>query len=135
MIVAEKSLKIFAWILFWICFRSNTDSLSQLAELISKGDEKGIFRRMGFVPEIEQIVKAENLEFCRNRAIYEPNYLNFIFNMSRVFKELDLLGENRYHDSEMFAFEATNLSLEFLYNTYFKIGKKLRFEETSRIKQ
>lgn len=105
---------------------SDTDSLSQLAELISRGDEKGLFRT-GLLPEIEQIVKAENLEFCRNRAIYDPDYLQFIFNMVRVYKDVDFLGEGRLRETDLFAFEATNLSLEFLYNTYFKIGKKLRF--------
>lgn len=107
--------------------RADTDSLSQLAELISKGDEKGLFRSgCGLLTEIEQIVKAENLDFCRNRAIYDPNYLQFIFNMVRVFKDINFLGESRVRESDAFAFEATNLSLEFLFNTYFKIGKKLR---------
>lgn len=100
--------------------------MSQLAELISKGDEKGLFRT-GLPPEIEHIVKAENLEFCKNRAIYDNDYLQFIFNMVRIFKDVDILGEARARESEMFAIEATNLSLEFLFNTYFKIGKKLRF--------
>ena len=99
--------------------------MSQLAELISRGDEKGIFRT-GLLTEIERIVKAENLEFCRNRAIYDPDYLQLIFHMVRVFKDVNFLGESRIRESDMFAFEATNLSLEFLYNTYFKIGKKLR---------
>lgn len=100
-----------------------------MAELISKGDEKGIFRTKGLLAdEIEQIVKAENLEFCRNRAIYDPDYFQFIYNMVRVYKDLNLLGESRVRESDMFAVEATKLSLEFLYNTYFKMGKKLRLE-------
>lgn len=107
----------------------DTDSLSQLAELISKGDEKGLFRRTGLLQEIEQIVKAENLEFCRNRAFYDPNYLQFIYSLARIYKDVDLLGETRLGDTDMFAFEATNLSLEFLFNTYFKMGKKLRLAE------
>jgi hypothetical protein len=61
------------------------DSLSELAELVSKGDEKGLFR-MSLPASIEQIVKSENLEFCKNRTIYDHDYFHFIFEMVKISK-------------------------------------------------
>jgi hypothetical protein len=99
--------------------------LSELTELIIKGDEKGLFKA-GLPARIDQMVKAENLEFCKNRAIYDADYFQFIYDMAKIFKELNLCGEDRQKESELFAIESCNLGLEFLYNTYFKTGKKLR---------
>ena len=61
------------------------DSLSELAELVSKGDEKGLFR-MSLPASIEQIVKSENLEFCKNRTIYDHDYFHFIYEMVKISK-------------------------------------------------
>ncbi len=106
------------------------DSLSELAELVSRGDEKGLFRT-NLPPAIERIVKMENLEFCKNREIYEYDYFQFIYKMVKIFKENFFLGENRIKENNsLFAVESTNLGLEFLYNTYFKTGKKLRTDVT-----
>lgn len=61
------------------------DSLSELAELVTRGDEKGLFRTV-LPPAIEQAVKTENLEFCKNREIYDFDYFNFVYSMIRIFK-------------------------------------------------
>ena len=97
------------------------DSLSELAELVSRGDEKGLFSTC-LPPDIEQAVKYENLEFCKNKDTYNTDYFQFIFNMTRLFK---LLPPNDSHYEE-FAVECTNLGFKFLFNTLFKTGKKLR---------
>ena len=65
--------------------KSTGDSLSELTELVSKGDEKGLFGTF-LPPSIEQAVKSENLEFCRNRGIYDADYFQFIYNMVNIFK-------------------------------------------------
>ena len=54
------------------------DSLSELAELVSRGDEKGLFNTC-LPPAIEQTVKFENLEFCKNKDTYNADYFQFIF--------------------------------------------------------
>ena len=97
------------------------DSLSELAELVSRGDEKGLFSAC-LPPAIEQTVKFENLEFCKNKDTYNNDYFQFIFNMTRLFKLQ--LSDSNY---EQFAVECTYLGFKFLFNTLFKTGKKLRF--------
>ncbi len=62
-----------------------SDSLSELTELVSKGDEKGLFRTH-MPSSIEKAVKSENLDFCKNRAVYDPDYFHFIYTMVRIFK-------------------------------------------------
>jgi ubiquitin carboxyl-terminal hydrolase 9/24 len=106
-------------------YKITKDSFSELAELVTKGDEKGLFCT-GLPPAIEQIVKSENLEFCKNRAIYDLDYFKFIFNMVRIFRTNSLCGDNKIIENDLFTSECCNLGLEFLYNTYFKTGKKLR---------
>ena len=63
------------------------DSLSELAELVSRGDEKGLFRTC-LPPSIEQIVKSENLEFCKNRTIYDNDYFQIIYELVKISKVL-----------------------------------------------
>lgn len=115
------------------------DSLSELSELVSKGDEKGIFR-YGMPPAIEQIVRSENLEFCKNRSIYDASYFKFIYNLIQIFREghcgmLSVDAHHHHHiekrklsdeDKESLYVDACSLALEFLFNTYLKTGRKLR---------
>lgn len=104
------------------------DSLSELTELVSKGDEKGLFKT-GLPPSIELLVKSENLEFCKNRAIYDHDYFQFIYNMVYVFKDntCDKSEYTKIVDAE-FNKTSAMLALEFLYNTFLKTGKKLRID-------
>ena len=111
--------------------------------MVSKGDEKGIFR-IGLPPAIEQIVRSENLEFCKNRSVYDKDYFNFIYDMIRIFKDINGGCDGNNHnevfsgfnnqirisaeEQEEFYGEASSLGLEFLFNTYFKTGKKLRYK-------
>lgn len=99
------------------------DSLSELADLVTRGDAKGLFRT-NLPPAIEQIVKSENLEFCKNRAIYDLDYFQFIFNLVQVFRENDFRGETRRNENDSFAIDAANMGLEFIFNTFFKVGFK-----------
>lgn len=99
--------------------RSTNDSLSELTELVSKGDEKGLFRTH-LPPSIEQAVKAENLDFCKNRAMYEPDYFRFIYYLVKN-------SQKEIHNGAMVT-ECSKLGLEFLFNTFFKTGKKLRVD-------
>lgn len=63
----------------------SSDSLSELAELVSRGDEKGLFRTC-LPASIEQMVKSENLEFCKNRTVYDNEYFQFIYEMVKISK-------------------------------------------------
>ncbi len=63
--------------------------MSELTELVSKGDEKGLFRTC-MPPTIEHAVKSENLEFCKNRAVYDIDYFKFIFNMVNIYNVSNL---------------------------------------------
>jgi hypothetical protein len=115
---------------------------------VSKGDEKGIFRN-GLPPAIEQIVRSENLEFCKNRSVYDKDYFQFIFNMLKVViandkavvsgaelldtcsslfaKQIKLTDDEDKRINDELYTEAATLGLEFLFNTYFKTGRKLRY--------
>jgi len=102
--------------------RSTNDSLSELTELVTKGDEKGLFRTH-LPPSIEQAVKAENLDFCKNRAIYEQDYFRFIYYLVKNCQEKEFMTERA-----LIVTECCKLGLEFLFNTFFKTGKKLRVD-------
>jgi ubiquitin carboxyl-terminal hydrolase 9/24 len=119
------------------------DSLSELTELVSKGDEKGLFRTLtSLPPAIEETVKAENLEFCKNKAIYDQDYFDFIYILVKVFKENDsskcdmngLPLETIKNQNDSFAVECCTLGLNFLFNTFLKTGKKLRTEHNQMFK-
>ena len=102
------------------------DSLSELTELVSKGDEKGLFRTC-LPPSIEQAVRSENLDFFKNRAVYDPDYFRFIYTMVKCFKDNSyFLSEEKSRENSLFISECCQLGLEFIFNTFFKTGKKLR---------
>ncbi len=98
------------------------DSLSELAELVSRGDEKGLFNTC-LPPSIEQLVRNENLEFCKNKEVYNNGYFQFVLNMAKLFK-----SNQDADDFDSYCVNCAQLGLEFLFNTMFKTGKKLRVD-------
>ncbi len=78
--------------------KTGNDSLSELTELVSKGDEKGLFRTH-MPSSIEKAVKSENLDFCKNRAVYDADYFNFIYMMVRIFK-VTMMFENIFLEKQ-----------------------------------
>ena len=100
--------------------------MSELTELVSKGDEKGLFRTV-LPPSIEQAVRSENLDFCKNRAIYDNDYFRFIYTLVKIFKDNNcFFSEDKSIENSLFITECCNLGLDFIFNTFFKTGKKLR---------
>ncbi|EDO44319.1 predicted protein, partial [Nematostella vectensis] len=100
---------------------TRTDGLSQLTALVQKGERKGIFRDK-MPASIQRMVHAENLQFMQNRDVYNTDYFKFILNLATC---------NRSFVSNkqvLFAVCSLQLSIQFLFNTYFRTTKKLRMQ-------
>lgn len=75
------------------------------------------------------MVKSENLEFCKNRSVYDNDYFQFIYEMVKIAKD-NYEELNKSSEHHLFIANSCNLGLEFLFNTYLKTGKKLRTDLT-----
>ncbi|GFQ83735.1 ubiquitin carboxyl-terminal hydrolase 24 [Trichonephila clavata] len=95
------------------------DSLSQLTQLVDRGERHGLFlERMP--ARIQQVVQDENLRFMHNCDIYNDSYFLFI-------RQLLFANVNIVH-SPKFSNYAVNsllpLSVSFLLNTYLRYKKR-----------
>ncbi|WP_411023134.1 hypothetical protein, partial [Salmonella sp. s51228] len=68
-----------------------------------------------------QEIAMENLYFLRNRDLYTTEYFHFIYQLDSV-----NMKESEGSEAEGFARVCMHLSINFLFNTYFRIRKKLR---------
>ncbi|CAK8688756.1 unnamed protein product [Clavelina lepadiformis] len=99
---------------------ANDIRLSQLTNLIRKGEQHGIFTSQ--IPaSIMQLVGEENLQFMRNRGIYSRSYFNFIKSLVRV---------NLHCAGSYPAIAVTSLQLAtmFLFRTYFRTKRSMLTE-------
>ncbi|XP_071800380.1 ubiquitin carboxyl-terminal hydrolase 24-like isoform X2 [Asterias amurensis] len=96
------------------------DRLSELTALVRKGEHRGMFvDRMP--PGIQRVIRDNNLQFLRNRAIYDPDYFTFLYALATCNMSLTL--SNQY---DSLAVTSLQLAFQFLFNTYFRTKKKLR---------
>ena len=57
--------------------RQDGDRLSELSALVNRGERKGLFGDH-MPPDIHRVIQDENLQFLRDRALYNQEYFNFI---------------------------------------------------------
>ncbi|XP_015922706.1 ubiquitin carboxyl-terminal hydrolase 24 [Parasteatoda tepidariorum] len=95
------------------------DSLSQLTQLVDRGERHGLFLEK-MPARIQQVVQDENLRFMHNCDIYNDSY--FLFIRKLLFANVDLVS------APNFPYYAVNslmpLSLNFLLNTYLRYKKR-----------
>ncbi|XP_038074652.1 ubiquitin carboxyl-terminal hydrolase 24-like isoform X2 [Patiria miniata] len=96
------------------------DRLSELTALVRKGEHRGMFMdRMP--PGIQRVIRDNNLQFLRNRAIYDTDYFTFVRSLASCNMSFTL---SSYYDS--CAVTSLQLAFQFLFNNYFRTKKKLR---------
>lgn len=95
------------------------DSLSQLTQLVDKGERHGLF--LDKMPaRIQQVVKEENLSFMHNRDIYNDSYFSFIQRLARAnMKHMECTDYSKYAVNSILP-----LSVNFLFNTYLRYKRK-----------
>ncbi|KFM65449.1 Ubiquitin carboxyl-terminal hydrolase 24, partial [Stegodyphus mimosarum] len=95
------------------------DSLSQLTQLVDKGERHGLF--LDKMPaRIQQVVRDENLRFMHNRDIYNESYFYFIRQL--LFANINLMQSSSF---SIYAVDSLlPLSMNFLFNTYLRYKKR-----------
>ena len=58
---------------------NDPDSLMELTELVHKGERRGIFTDK-MPASIHRVIQAENLQFVKNRDVYNQEYFKFVKN-------------------------------------------------------
>lgn len=98
--------------------RAARESLSQLSDLLEKGEKRGIFSSR-MPASVERGIQEENLKFLENRDIFSEEYYNFIQN---------LLSANvhsaRNPNFESLCENTVLLAVNFLCNTYLHLRER-----------
>ncbi|PIK60875.1 Ubiquitin carboxyl-terminal hydrolase 24 [Apostichopus japonicus] len=74
-------------------------------------------------PGHPEVIRDENLQFLRDRAIYNQEYFNFIRSLATC-NLRSCFSEDFEHMSEI----SMQLAVQFLVNTFFRTHKKLRYD-------
>merc|ERR1711902_363194 len=90
------------------------ENLSQLTNLLEKGDEQGFFSAR-MPPDIERAIHEENINFIENKDIYSKDYYLFI---------MALIKKYSRKDDEHFKEFAMKLAVKFLFNTYLHLKER-----------
>ena len=61
------------------------ESLSQLSDLLEKGEKRGIFSSR-MPASIERSIREENLRFMQNRDVFSEDYYSFLYEVTHNFK-------------------------------------------------
>ena len=85
-IIEKKSLLntkaySYQYYIFVCLFSTRQDSLVELTELVHKGERKGLFQDKMPV-SIQQVVRDENLQFMKNKDIYDQYYFDFLLQLT-----------------------------------------------------
>ena len=102
------------------------ESLSQLSDLLEKGEKKGLFSSR-MPPSIERAIREENLRFMQNRDVYCQDYNKFIYDLATVntaHKGRAVRGDGD-QDSDL-SVQSVKLSVMFLFNTYYHVKRRKR---------
>ena len=57
------------------------ESLSQLSDLLEKGEKRGIFSSR-MPASIERSIREENLRFMQNRDVFSEDYYSFLYEVN-----------------------------------------------------
>jgi ubiquitin carboxyl-terminal hydrolase 9/24 len=96
------------------------ESLSQLSDLLEKGEKTGLFNKVGgrMPSRIERGIQEENLRFLQNRDVYCEDYYRFVY---------DLASANRNPSKANrtpLAIESVKLAVNFFLNSYCHVKRR-----------
>ena len=97
------------------------ESLSQLSDLLEKGEKRGIFYHCPSIPtSIEQAISESNLRFLLRRDVFSADYYNFVIELLNV----NALSRAAIKKDERLALQSVKLAVYFSLNTYAHIKKR-----------
>eukprot|EP00090_Calanus_glacialis_P047045 TRINITY_DN9530_c0_g1_i3.p1 TRINITY_DN9530_c0_g1~~TRINITY_DN9530_c0_g1_i3.p1 ORF type:complete len:2633 (-),score=502.34 TRINITY_DN9530_c0_g1_i3:271-7929(-) len=96
------------------------ESLSQLSDLLEKGEKRGIFTSRMPAP-IERSIREDNLRFMQNRDVFSEDYYKFMYELTTA-----NTYKHRSSDYKELCRESVNLAIQFLFNTYFHVRRRQR---------
>jgi len=91
------------------------ESLSQLSDLLEKGEQKGLFSAP-MPPSIQKSIAEENTRFMQNRDVFSEDYFAFV-------QRLVMVNTIKPHSAPLCTM-SLNLAVHFLFNTYFHVKKR-----------
>eukprot|EP00057_Strongylocentrotus_purpuratus_P016370 XP_011670844.1 PREDICTED: ubiquitin carboxyl-terminal hydrolase 24-like [Strongylocentrotus purpuratus] len=98
------------------------DRMSELSALVHKGEKRGFFLDKMPAP-IQRQIEDENLQFLKNRAVYNQEYITFVRKLASCSLHMT------YHPAySMMAQQSIKLAMHFVLNTLFRTKKKLRYD-------
>ena len=98
------------------------ESLSQLSDLLEKGEKTGLFssRNSSQMPStIEQGIQEENLRFLLRRDVYCEEYFRFVTDLTATNSSKSLINQN-----PKLAIQSVKLAVHFLLNSYAHFQKR-----------
>ncbi|XP_014661859.1 PREDICTED: ubiquitin carboxyl-terminal hydrolase 24-like [Priapulus caudatus] len=99
--------------------RKESDSLSELSELVSAGERRGIFTEQ-MPARIQQVVREENLRFMQNRDVFNAEYFHLLYQLTRCNTTKEALQNHQV------ALQSVQLAIQFLFTVYFRTKRSLR---------
>ena len=106
--------------------RSNffRESLSQLSDLLEKGEKRGIFSSR-MPASIERSIREENLRFMQNRDVFSEDYYDFLYQLATT--NSNTVSRNpSAEEREQLNTESVKLAVHFLFNTYYHVRRRQR---------
>ena len=118
------------------------ESLSQLSDLLEKGDKGSWFQGNMMPAAIEREINEENLRFLQNRDVYSEDYYKFISELTSInlnstptnglslgVRHMDVGGETdnypcKVEDNSRLKLESVRLATHFLLNSYIHVKKR-----------
>ena len=97
------------------------ESLSQLSDLLEKGEKTGLFRKdTSQMPStIEQGIQEENLRFLLRRDVYCEEYFRFVTDLTAANSSMSRIKQN-----PQLAIQSVKLAAHFLLNSYAHLKKR-----------
>lgn len=96
------------------------ESLSELSNLLEKGEKKGLFANR-MPAAIERGIQEENLRFLENRDVFCDGYYEFVLELMKT--TISWAERNPGNFSKV-AVQAISLGVNFLVNTYFHLKNR-----------
>ena len=119
------------------------ESLSQLSDLLEKGDKSHLFQMSRMPANIEREINEENLRFLQNRDVYCEDYYKFILDLASInvnparpnglsvgVRQITMRGgpatfsSKLAEDHSRLRLESVRLATNFLLNSYFHVKKR-----------
>ena len=128
------------------------ESLSQLSDLLEKGDKSALFEMSRMPANIEREINEENLRFLQNRDVYCEDYYKFILELASInatptpanglslgVRQMAMVGGSATipsklpEDHSRLRLESVRLATSFLLNSYVHVKKRQKVVMTDII--